>query len=57
MAMKPPDEGQPTDYPQGHDRQIALAGERSAEGQHDEADGQYTEHEERDLDVVQSPRR
>jgi hypothetical protein len=52
MAMKPPDEGQAANDPHGDDRQITLAGERLAEGQHDEGHGQHAEHENRDFDSI-----
>lgn len=57
MAMKPPDEGQPADYPYSHYWEIGFARERLAEGQHDEGHGQHAEHEEHDFDAVQTARR
>ena len=55
--MKPPDEAQPTDYPERHDGQIRFAGERLPKRQHDKRYGDYAEHEENDFDPIQSPRR
>ena len=54
MPMKPPDEAQPTDYPDRHHWQIRLAGERLAERQHHEGHGDYAEREECDFDAIKT---
>jgi len=52
--MKPPDEAQPTDYPDRHHWHIRLACERLAERQHHEGHGDYAEHEECDFDAIKT---
>ena len=54
--MEPPDETEATYQPDCHHWQIGLASQRLAERQHDEGHGQYTEHEQHDLDPIQASR-